>query len=94
MLMALFQLMLRILLACVKLGLQLVVALGRLVGVILYHLVSLLWRLLTTRRGTRIAMRAPDVSAPPPPLPEPPASHPPASHSAFTPRQLRPRPRR
>lgn len=91
MLMALFQLLVRLAITCITLALRLALAIAALIGTLLGHLIAMLWRSWRNRQANSVPLRAPKQidpgTADPPALPAP-------THSTFTPRPMRPRPKR
>lgn len=91
MLMALFQLLVRLAIACFLLAMRLVLAIAALIGTLLGHLLVGLWRYWRNRQAASVPLRAPkhitaevtELQSFPTPAPIP-----------FTPRPLRPRPKR
>ena len=93
MLTALFSTVLRLVFTCAAMALRLTLALASLVGRLLGHLIALLWRSWRNRHAGKVPLRAAkqfDGGAAERPALPPPTS----SIVAFTPRPLRPRPKR
>ena len=92
MFMALVLMLMRLALTCITLALRIALALAALAGRLLGYLVLGIWRAWRHRRANKVSLRAQhiEISAPQPdalPSPSP-------TVTAFTPRPLRPRPKR
>ncbi len=90
MLMALFQLLVRLAITCITLALRLALAIAALIGTLLGHLLVGIWRFWRNRAAATVPLRAPKQIDPgiadPPALPAP-------TQSTFVPRPMRPRPK-
>ena len=90
---ALIQLFIRLAITCITLALRLVLAVAALVGRLLGHLIAGIWRSWRNRQAGKVALRAPmkiestTHEQPAQPTPAPTAA-------TFTPRPMRPKPRR
>lgn len=91
MLMALFLMLVRLALTCITLALRLALSLAALAGKIIGYLILGLWRAWHRRRAGNVPLRAQQIEIKTPP---PEAPSPPATKTTFTPRPLRPRPKR
>jgi hypothetical protein len=93
MFMALIQLFIRLAITCITLALRLALAVAALLGRLLGHIIAGIWRSWRNRQADKVPLRAPmkiENSTP-----EQPAQPTPAQTAAtFTPRPMRPTPRR
>lgn len=92
MLMAFVLMLMRLALSCITLALRIALALAALAGRLLGYLILGIWRAWRHRRAGKVPLRAQhiEISAPQPDALPPP----PPTVTTFTPRPLRPRPRR
>ncbi len=92
MLMSLVLMLMRLALTCITLALRIALALAALAGRLLGFLILGLWRAWRNRRAGKVPLRAQhiEISAPQPDALPPP----PPTVTTFTPRPLRPRPKR
>lgn len=92
MLMALVFMLMRLALTCITVALRLAMSLAALAGKLLAYLLLGIWRAWRRRRTSKVPLRAQhiEISAPQPDALPPP----PPTVTTFTPRPLRPRPKR
>ena len=91
MLMSLIIMLIRLAISCLVLALRMALALAAIAGRLLGTLILGFWRAWRSRKGNKIALRNDEIelgTSPPKLLPPPPAP------TAFTPRPMRPRPKR